>query len=428
MPTPLTDADKILRNDTGKSIATKLDSIATALSRRPWAQEGIIAEAYDSTATYAVGSYVIYEHFLWKCITAVSVAESFDVNKWTKVEVTDELISGSDLNNKMDKTNPTGTGSLSLNRKENTTVGTNSATFGSDNEASSYYSFAEGYGNAATMACAHAEGTSTTASSTAAHAEGYGTTASGLGSHAEGNYSSASGDHSHAEGSSTNAVGGASHSEGRYTRVTGDAAHAEGTGTNANHKSQHVFGEYNEADDSSAQVTSRGNYVEIVGNGSDDDHRGNARTLDWSGNETLAGNLTINGNVSVATMLSNMAANYSSSSTYDEDDCVIYQNVLYQCTTAISVAEQWTPAHWTQVKLAEVGGGGGGPSWTDITGTLVAGQTSVTLQDASITTNSTIEVFTEDGTEWNSVTVTTGQVVVTFDAQQSNLGVKVRVS
>lgn len=32
MPTPLTDADKVLRNDTGKAIVEKLDTIATAIS------------------------------------------------------------------------------------------------------------------------------------------------------------------------------------------------------------------------------------------------------------------------------------------------------------------------------------------------------------------------------------------------------------
>lgn len=36
-----------------------------------------------------------------------------------------------------------------------------------------------------------------------------------------------------------------------------------------------------------------GPYVEEVGNGSDADHRSNARTLDWNGNETLAGKLTL---------------------------------------------------------------------------------------------------------------------------------------
>lgn len=81
--------------------------------------------------------------------------------------------------------------------------------------------------------------------------------------------------------------------EGNNTAARGDASHAEGTNTTASHKSQHVFGEYNVVDNSSAASTSRGNYVEIVGNGTAANALSNARTLDWSGNEKLAGKLTL---------------------------------------------------------------------------------------------------------------------------------------
>lgn len=125
--------------------------------------------------------------------------------------------------------------------------------------------------------------------------------------------------------------------------------------------------------------------------------------------------------------ISNLADDYSTSNTYSVDDCVLYAGKLYKCLTDISVAEAWTPAHWEPIKAVDVGAGGGG-SWIDVTGTLIAGQTSIILQDASITTNSTIDIYTEDGTEWNSVTVATGSVTITFDVQQSNLGVKARIS
>ena len=46
--------------------------------------------------------------------------------------------------NKMDKNNPTGTGSLSLNRKANTTIGDRSIAIGSDTTASGANSFASG--------------------------------------------------------------------------------------------------------------------------------------------------------------------------------------------------------------------------------------------------------------------------------------------
>lgn len=70
-----------------------------------------------------------------------------------------------------------------------------------------------------------------------------------------------------------------------------------------------------------------------------------------------------------------------------------------------------------------------GAPWTDVTGTLLAGSTTITLSDASITTSSTIDYYTDTfGVNPTSIVVTTGQVVLTFDAQASDLGVKVRVS
>ena len=151
--------------------------------------------------------------------------------------------------------------------------------------------------NVAEGAYAHAEGHGTVASGTNSHAEGYNTTASGdYGSHAEGYSTTASGENSHAEGCNTTATGNYSHAEGYQTQVTGNYSHTEGYFTTANHKSQHVFGEHNIADPSLNTPDTRGNYVEIVGNGAYP-NRSNARTLDWSGNETLAGNLTVGGTI-----------------------------------------------------------------------------------------------------------------------------------
>lgn len=51
-----------------------------------------LAEEYDSTSTYAVDNYVIYEGKLYKCIA--STTDTFDPTKWTSVVVTDEMGSG----------------------------------------------------------------------------------------------------------------------------------------------------------------------------------------------------------------------------------------------------------------------------------------------------------------------------------------------
>ena len=185
---------------------------------------------------------------------------------------------GSTLGAKMDKANPTGTGALSINRKANTTVGTYSTTEGSNCEASGSYAHAEGYLTEAKLQATHTEGRETTANGNYAHAEGRETQAIH--------------NQAHAEGYQTTASGNSSHAEGYQTTSSGLASHAEGYGTIANHKGQHVYGEYNLADASTAMVGNRGNYVEIVGKGTNDENRSNARTLDWNGNETIAGTLT----------------------------------------------------------------------------------------------------------------------------------------
>ena len=67
--------------------------------------------------------------------------------------------------------------------------------------------------------------------------------------------------------------------------------------------------------------------------------------------------------------------------------------------------------------------------WTDVTGTLVSGNTSLTLSNAAITTSSTLDIFTDTfGVNPTNMTVSTGSVTLTFEARQSDLGVKVRVS
>lgn len=70
-----------------------------------------------------------------------------------------------------------------------------------------------------------------------------------------------------------------------------------------------------------------------------------------------------------------------------------------------------------------------GGAWTDVTGTLTAGQTSIVLSNAAITTSSTVDTYTEYyGINPTSVVVETGKVTLGFEAQDINLGVKVRVS
>lgn len=62
----------------------------------------------------------------------------------------------------------------------------------------------------------------------------------------------------------------------------------------------------------------------------------------------------------------------------------------------------------------------------EVTGTLLAGNTSITLQDAAITTTSTIDIYTDVfGISPESVAVATGEITITFEEQAADLGVKV---
>ena len=183
-----------------------------------------------------------------------------------------------ELSNKASKSLYSDT-TINVGRKSNTTVGYNSAT----------------------------EGIDTTASGGASHAEGWDTTASGQSSHAEGKTTEASGNYSHAEGSDTTA--------------SGVNAHAEGEHTIANSVAQHVFGRYN-ISDTNDDTTDYGDYVEIVGNGSYN-ARSNARTLDWSGNETLAGDLTSSGTVKATKGLWSRPTGEVGTATSDSNSCLL---------------------------------------------------------------------------------------------------------
>ena len=192
------------------------------------------------------------------------------------------------VDTKMDKENPTGTGAFSLNRKEGTTVGTNSHTEGTNNTASGVSSHAEGDSVVSSGNNSHAEGSATKAIGAASHAEGLNTTASGGNAHAEGSGTQATNINAHAEGQYSKATGQASHAEGFFTNAIGVYSHSEGYYTSANSSHQHVQGKYNVID-------SNATYAHVVGNGTSDSARSNAHTLDWDGNAWFQGTVKIGG-------------------------------------------------------------------------------------------------------------------------------------
>ena len=150
---------------------------------------------------------------------------------------------------------------------------------GSACTASGNYSHAEGEYSKASNDCSHAEGLGCTASGTNSHAEGEYCKASGIDSHSEGNRCIASAVGSHVEGYSCVASGDYSHAEGHNCVASGNYSHAGGDGTVAASSYQVAIGKYNIEDTSFI-------YSFIIGNGSGDDARSNALTVDWGGNIT----------------------------------------------------------------------------------------------------------------------------------------------
>ena len=209
-----------------------------------------------------------------------------------------------DISTLTPKANPEFTESISMGRKANTTIGTNSIAIGDKNEASGSYSYAEGY--------------STKASAHSSHAEGYATVASGMyGAHAEGGNTTASKNRAHAEGYNTTANGHAAHAEGINTKASGAGTHASGIFSvemtsfptwTAN--TTYNIGDRIKFSNTCYQcinANSDSNFIQanwqplqmdtqeafIVGNGIDSNSRSNALTLDWTGDLHLMGDTYI---------------------------------------------------------------------------------------------------------------------------------------
>lgn len=173
------------------------------------------------------------------------------------------------------KVSPEFSGSLSLNRNQESVIGNNSVATGTNTIASGDAAHAEGYQTKATGNWSHAEGFSTEASEKFAHAEGKQTKATGEGSHAEGSGTKAENWVAHAEGWGSVASGGASHAEGTSTVASGSEAHAEGKGTIAANNYSHAQGIYNKG------MGSEDTFV--IGNGVTSTSRSNAFRVTSSG-------------------------------------------------------------------------------------------------------------------------------------------------
>lgn len=121
---------------------------------------------------------------------------------------------------------------------------------------------------------------------------------------------------------------------------------------------------------------------------------------------------------------------------YAVGDFMIYNNYFYEVTQAISAGGAITDGtNITQTTIGAVLASLGadvdavdGKFTNLLTSTITAGNTSVTISDASITTSSIIDIYFENKVlAPTDVTVTTGSITIEIAAQDSNVNVGVRV-
>ena len=74
--------------------ATDLDTTAKTITgaiNELHAINGYNYDAYDDTATYAVGDLCIYNNTLYKCTTAITTAEAWNVSHWAQTSIAGEI-------------------------------------------------------------------------------------------------------------------------------------------------------------------------------------------------------------------------------------------------------------------------------------------------------------------------------------------------
>ena len=250
---------------------------------------GTVPDNYDSTYAYETGDFCLYNGSIYICIEDLPAAGAWDSAYWSKYIGNMSFAEGNMVVASGDYSHAEG--------NQTNALGNYSHAEGSTTRAVGDYSHAEGLSSVATGDYSHADGNHTNAWGDNAHAEGYRTYAMGESSHAEGSGSIAQVSYSHAEGFNTEAAGRFSHVEGWESLTKGFMSHAQNEQTIASKRAQTTLGSYN-IEDTAATTTHQsgsvnyGEYAVIVGNGTDDNTRSNALTVDWSGNVVAAGDIT----------------------------------------------------------------------------------------------------------------------------------------
>lgn len=166
-------------------------------------------------------------------------------------------------------------------------LGTLSTTFGQDNTALDKASFITGRSNIGSFA-ALVGGYKNTVLGSSAFAAGRNHIIYGMNGAATGELNNVPGWCANAKGYGNEASGGVSDAGGRDTKALADFSKTAGQGTIADAPHQFAHGKFNVRD-------TQKRYLEIVGNGTADNKRSNAYTLDKDGNAWFRGSIFVGG-------------------------------------------------------------------------------------------------------------------------------------
>lgn len=465
-----------------------LDIIDSAISNAR-ALAANIGNNYNTTVSYNVGNYCIYNNVLYKCVQQTTAGEAFDPTKWAMCRITDDLGSG-------------GSGGDSVSWTQITATGTKIATIAINGNSTDVY--APTSGGASSLS-----GLSDVDVTTSPPTNGQVL-----------KYDNINNKWVNGSGGDTVSV---SQVVGSGTKVA--TVSVNGTGTDiyaptpidvVANPNENVSGgltklkvngtvygvssvEANPASTSTGTLTKVGIdgtvYDLPSGGGGGTTVIANPSGTATTELEKLQVGSSIYG-ISGDKANHNLADTFDDTATYSVDDYVIYNQNLYKCIIAVTTAGAFDSNNWTQVLITdEMGSGSGGSStlsglsdvniqnasngqfltynstsnkwnnetkmvsltkaqydalpsskltdgiqyfitdlnvdsyWIDLIGTLTAGQTSITLSDSIITTDSTFDFYTDTfGANPTNVVATNGSITLTFEAQQSDVGVKVRVT
>lgn len=126
----------------------------------------------------------------------------------------------------------------------------------------------------------------------------------------------------------------------------------------------------------------------------------------------------------------NISDTYDPTATYAVGDYCIYNTTLYKCITAVDTAENFDSNKWERCLITNEMAAGGS-SAIELAGRLAAGQTSITLTDAAISSldNCLVDLYTSAyGVNPKTVTSENSSITMTFDALSEDLYVAVRIT